>query len=121
MKHINTILFFTAGLLVLGVMAFQVKPRAKVPFKTIDQRVDSVLALMTIEEKIGQLTLFTTDWESTGPTIRAGYQEDIRKGRCGALFNSHTAAFTRQLQRIAVEETRLKNPVDFWIRCHSRV
>ena len=113
MKKFNTILFFTAGLLVLGVMAFQVKPRAKVPFKTIDQRVDSVLALMTIEEKIGQLTLFTTDWESTGPTIRAGYQEDIRKGRCGALFNSHTAAFTRQLQRIAVEETRLKIPLIF--------
>ncbi|MFZ4634273.1 MAG: beta-glucosidase BglX, partial [Saprospiraceae bacterium] len=113
MKKFNTILFFTAGLLVLGVMAFQVKPRAKVPFKTIDQRVDSVLALMTLEEKIGQLTLFTTDWESTGPTIRAGYQEDIRKGRCGALFNSHTAAFTRQLQRIAVEETRLKIPLIF--------
>ena len=113
MKHLNTILFFTLGMGVVGAMAFQLKPRARVPFKTIDQRVDSLLALMTIEEKIGQLTLFTTDWESTGPTIRAGYQEDIRKGRCGALFNSHTAAFTRQLQRIAVEETRLKIPLIF--------
>lgn len=79
----------------------------------IDKRVDSLLALMTLQEKIGQMTLFTTDWGSTGPTIREGYTEDIRKGRCGALFNSHTVKFTRELQRIAVEETRLKIPLIF--------
>lgn len=79
----------------------------------IDKRVDSLLALMTLDEKIGQMTLFTTDWGSTGPTIREGYTEDIRKGRCGALFNSHTVKFTRELQRIAVEETRLKIPLIF--------
>lgn len=79
----------------------------------IDKRVDSLLALMTLEEKIGQMTLFTTDWGSTGPTIREGYTDDIRKGRCGALFNSHTVKFTRELQRIAVEETRLKIPLIF--------
>lgn len=79
----------------------------------INQKVDSVLALMTLEEKIGQLTLYTTDWESTGPTIRAGYVEDIRSGRCGALFNSHTVEFTTQLQKVAVEETRLKIPLLF--------
>ncbi|MCC6462220.1 MAG: glycoside hydrolase family 3 C-terminal domain-containing protein [Saprospiraceae bacterium] len=76
-------------------------------------RVDSVLARMTLEEKIGQMTLFTTDWGSTGPTIREGYTDDIRKGRCGALFNSHSTQFTRELQRIAIEETRLKIPLLF--------
>ena len=76
-------------------------------------QVDSVLALMTLEEKIGQMTLYTTDWESTGPTIRKGYQEDIRKGTCGALFNSHTVAFTRQLQDIAVKESPLGIPLLF--------
>ena len=79
----------------------------------ISTQVDSVLALMTLEEKIGQMTLYTTDWESTGPTIRKGYQEDIRKGTCGALFNSHTVAFTRQLQDIAVKESRLGIPLLF--------
>ncbi len=79
----------------------------------IEKRIDSLMALMTLEEKIGQLTLFTTDWGSTGPTIREGYQEDIRKGLCGALFNSHTVEFTRELQRIAVEESRLKIPLLF--------
>ena len=76
-------------------------------------QVDSVLALMTLEEKIGQMTLYTTDWGSTGPTIREGYQDDIRKGNCGALFNSHTTAFTRQLQEIAVKESRLGIPLIF--------
>lgn len=79
----------------------------------IEVQVDSVLALMTLEEKIGQMTLYTTDWESTGPTIRKGYQDDIRKGTCGALFNSHTVAFTRQLQDIAVKESRLGIPLLF--------
>jgi beta-glucosidase len=76
-------------------------------------QIDSVLALMTLDEKIGQMTLYTTDWGSTGPTIREGYQNDIRNGTCGALFNSHTVAFTRQLQEIAVNESRLGIPLIF--------
>ena len=79
----------------------------------IERRVDSLLALMTLEEKIGQMTLFTSDWEMTGPTLRATYKEDIKKGRVGAIFNAHTAAYTKELQRIAVEETRLGIPLLF--------
>lgn len=78
-----------------------------------DPRIEKLLAKMTLAEKIGQMTLYTTDWESTGPTLREGYRNDIRSGNCGALFNSHTVAFTRSLQRIAVEETRLKIPLLF--------
>ena len=79
----------------------------------IERRVDSLLALMTLEEKIGQMTLFTSDWELTGPTLRSTYKEDIKKGRVGAIFNAHTAAYTKDLQRIAVEETRLGVPLLF--------
>jgi beta-glucosidase len=71
------------------------------------------MALMTLDEKIGQMTLFTTDWESTGPSIREGYENDVRSGNCGALFNSHTVAFTRRLQDIAVKESRLHIPLIF--------
>ena len=85
----------------------------KISDSSFTSQVDSVLALMTLEEKIGQMTLYTTDWGSTGPTIREGYQDDIRKGNCGALFNSHTTAFTRQLQEIAVKESRLGIPLIF--------
>jgi len=76
-------------------------------------KIDSLMSVMTLDEKIGQMTLFTTDWGSTGPTIREGYEDDIRKGRCGALFNSHTTAFTRRLQEIAVKESRLGIPLIF--------
>ena len=95
------LLFLTAGAL----------PR--VTDRPPDPRVEKLLARMTLDEKIGQMSLFTTDWGSTGPTIREGYKNDIRKGACGALFNSHTVAFTRELQRIAVEEARLKIPLLF--------
>lgn len=79
----------------------------------IDRRVDSVLNLMNVEEKVGQLTLYTSDWDVTGPSIRAGYQEDIKAGKVGAIFNAYTAAYTRQLQEIAVKETRLHIPLLF--------
>ena len=79
----------------------------------IDARIDSVLQLMTIEEKVGQLTLYTSDWDVTGPSIRSGYQEDIKAGKVGAIFNAYTAKYTRQLQEISIKETRLGIPLLF--------
>ncbi len=78
-----------------------------------DARIEALLARMTLAEKIGQLTLYTSDWDVTGPSLNKNYLEDIRSGRCGNLFNAHTAAFTREVQRIAVEETRLGIPLLF--------
>lgn len=83
------------------------------PSTEINTRVEALLSKMTLEEKIGQLTLYTTDWGSTGPTIREGYKNDIRSGACGNLFNSHSTTFVRDLQKVAVEETRLKIPLLF--------
>lgn len=75
--------------------------------------VDSLMRVMTLEEKIGQTVLFTSDWSVTGPSMRDNYLEDIRAGRCGNLLNAYTADFTREIQRIAVEETRLGIPILF--------
>lgn len=76
-------------------------------------KVDSVLSLMTLEEKVGQLTLFTSDLTTTGPTIRDDYVKLIREGKVGALFNAYGSEYTRKLQEIAVEETRLGIPLLF--------
>ena len=81
--------------------------------KELDRRVDSVLELMSLEEKLGQLSLLTSDWDVTGPTMRKEYMEDIRSGKCGNIFNAHTVAYNRELQRIAIEETRLGIPLLF--------
>ena len=75
--------------------------------------VDSLMSVMTLEEKIGQTVLFTSDWTVTGPSMRDNYLEDIRAGRCGSLLNAYTADFTREVQRVAVEETRLGIPILF--------
>lgn len=75
--------------------------------------VDSLLRVMTVEEKIGQLVLYTSDWDVTGPSIRDGYVDDIRAGKCGNIFNAYTAEYTRKLQEIAVNETRLGIPLLF--------
>jgi len=79
----------------------------------LDQKVDSVLKLMTLDEKIGQMVLYTSDWDVTGPSIKSGYMDDIRKGNCGNILNAHTVAYTRKLQKIAVEESRLGIPLLF--------
>ncbi|HET9570890.1 MAG TPA: glycoside hydrolase family 3 N-terminal domain-containing protein [Bacteroidales bacterium] len=79
----------------------------------LKHKADSVLKLMTLQEKIGQMVLYTSDWDVTGPTIRSSYLEDIKKGNCGNIFNAHTVAYVRTLQKAAVEESRLGIPLLF--------
>ncbi|MBQ9462487.1 MAG: glycoside hydrolase family 3 C-terminal domain-containing protein [Bacteroidales bacterium] len=86
---------------------------APAPGALNDPRVDELMKKMTLEEKVGQLVLFTSDWSVTGPTMRQGYMDDIRAGRCGNIFNAYTAEYTRKLQEIAVNETRLGIPLLF--------
>ncbi|RHW18578.1 beta-glucosidase BglX [Sphingomonas gilva] len=75
--------------------------------------IDSLMAKMTLKEKIGQLTQLTSSWESTGPTMRDSYMQDIAAGNVGSIFNAFTAKYTRELQQIAVEKTRLGIPLLF--------
>lgn len=75
--------------------------------------VTKLLARMTIDEKIGQLTQYTADMAVTGPSVRDDYKSEIKKGRVGSIFNAYTPKFTRELQQIAVENTRLKIPLLF--------
>jgi len=105
MKH-----YFTFVLFSLFGMIFVVLP---VQSQSFEGRINDLLGQMTLNEKIGQMTLFTSDWDVTGPTLRSTYKEDIRAGKVGAIFNAHTAAYTRELQRISVEETRLGIPLLF--------
>ena len=81
--------------------------------KTIDQRVDSVLRLMTLEEKVGQLNQYNGDWNATGPITKDGEkQEQIRQGWVGSMLNIAGVRHTRQLQEMAMQ-SRLKIPLLF--------
>lgn len=90
-----------------------VEPEWARPDPAMDAFLDELIAKMTLQEKVGQLTLLTSDWESTGPTMREGYKQDIAAGRVGAIFNAYTAKYTRELQKMAVEGTRLGIPLLF--------
>jgi beta-glucosidase len=79
----------------------------------MDHFIDELISKMSLEEKIGQLSLFTTDWSPTGPTIRKDYADLIREGKAGAIFNAFSVDFVRDLQKTAVEETRLHIPLIF--------
>lgn len=79
----------------------------------MDQFISGLISKMTIEEKVGQLHLLSSDWDKTGPTLSADYQQQIKAGKVGAVFNAYTASFTRELQKLAVEHTRLGIPLLF--------
>jgi beta-glucosidase len=75
--------------------------------------LDSLLARMTLEEKLGQLNQPGGPGNDTGPAARAGTEADIRAGRIGSFLGVSGAAETRELQRVAVEQTRLGIPLLF--------
>ncbi|HRO66970.1 MAG TPA: glycoside hydrolase family 3 N-terminal domain-containing protein, partial [Pseudobdellovibrionaceae bacterium] len=75
--------------------------------------LDRLMSRMTLEEKAGQLAQYSADMAQTGASLRDSYKEDILKGRVGSIFNAYTPAFTRELQTLAMEKTRLKIPLLF--------
>lgn len=81
--------------------------------KTIPQRVDSVLRLMTLDEKIGQLNQYTDDNKVTGPvTIDNDKVNQVRNGQLGSLLNVIGTERTASWQKIAMQ-SRLKIPLIF--------
>src|SRR5581483_2542553 len=61
-------------------------PPAAPPDPLRTARVERLLAAMTLEEKIGQLTMLSADLTVTGPRLKADYMDEIRAGRCGSLL-----------------------------------
>lgn len=81
--------------------------------KTIGQRVDSVLKLMTLEEKVGQMNQYNGPWAATGPlTNDDNLLGQIKEGKVGSMLNTTGAARTRDLQQLAMQ-SRLKIPLLF--------
>ncbi len=76
-------------------------------------KVEKLLSQMTLDEKIGQLSLFASDWDVTGPTLNSNYKQLIRDGRVGAILNVEGVDYVKTLQKMAVEESRLKIPLIF--------
>lgn len=86
------------------------KPNAD---SSIETRVDSLMALMTLEEKIGQLNLPSAGDINTGLAKSTGVISKIKEGKVGGLFNIRSAEKIRATQKVAVEESRLGIPLIF--------
>ena len=78
--------------------------------RDVEQRVNALLAQMTLEEKLGQLQQL--DGEGNGD-FRPEHLDLIRKGLLGSTINVRGAQRTNQVQSVAVNESRLKIPVLF--------
>ena len=92
---------------VLLVSICRVAAQTEAPATTADveRHIESLLQQMTVEEKVGQLSLYTS---ATPQTL-----ELLRQGRVGSLFNVTGAENTNAAQRVAVEQSRLKIPLLF--------
>src|SRR5436309_3172024 len=73
-----------------------------------EQKIDSLVARMTLEEKLGQLNQLSVDQQPTPEQLAL-----VRKGLVGSFLNLTGAAATRDAQRIAVSESRLHIPLIF--------
>lgn len=113
MKKYFVVLLVLIVLTFSGFISIQVQQSDE---DRIASRVDSVLSLMTLEEKIGQLNQLSygIGW---GPAVKVSvpyeYKEMIKEGKIGSFLNAIGAEFTYELQKIAVNESRLKIPLIF--------
>lgn len=83
---------------------------------SIERAVDSILARLTLEQKVGQLVQYTSSWNDslTGPgERRADILERIEAGTIGSILNASGARLTRELQDIAVKQSRTGIPLLF--------
>ena len=100
----------------LKTQTTNLKDRSALINANTEQKVDSVLALMTIDEKVGQLVQYSGKWDATGPSTseRDQYKHDkLKKGEVGSMLNVVSVASIRETQRIVMENSRLKIPLIF--------
>jgi beta-glucosidase len=75
--------------------------------------IDSVVASLTLEEKLGQLTQHRGRWAGEGPAVPEGGEAEIREGSVGSFLSVYGVDYLRGLQRTAVEESRSGIPLIF--------
>ncbi|MCF6180635.1 beta-glucosidase BglX [Lutibacter sp.] len=82
----------------------------------IEHKVDSVLALMTLKEKVGQMVQYNGSWDVTGPPSNVSDKdklENLKNGGVGSMLNVVSVRKVREAQKIVMENTRLKIPLIF--------
>lgn len=110
MKRTKVLLLSIVMLFSLTIAAQQ---KATTPDPKMKVFIDGLMKKMTIDEKIGQLNLPAAGDITTGQTANSDIGKKIRQGQVGAVFNIKSVEKIRDVQKLAVEESRLKIPLIF--------
>ncbi|OUL63144.1 beta-glucosidase BglX [Flavobacterium sp. AJR] len=110
MKNKLVILFLGCAFL-----SYAQKKEAKktVKIKPRSEFVSELMSKMTVDEKIGQLNLPTSGDITTGQANSSNVAKNIEEGKVGGLFNIKSVQKIKEVQKIAVEKSRLKIPLLF--------
>ncbi len=104
-----------SGILVFMVLSCNRSNNSVILYdNALERRVDSVLSMMTLEEKIGQMSQLSGLGEYTGPITDGHYYLDaIKQGKLGSMLNINGVTYTRQIQEMVLQESRLGIPMLF--------
>lgn len=95
------------------VMIATLSVQAQKSPQDMDRFIGNLMKKMTLEEKIGQLNLPVTGEITTGQAKSSDISAKIKRGEVGGLFNLKGVAKIKDVQELAVEESRLGIPLLF--------
>lgn len=107
------IILGVAATLIVACNPNQNKSNSSSTENSFEAKVDSIINLMTLEEKLGQLNLPSSGDITTGASQSSNIAKKIEEGKVGGLFNIKTVEKIREVQKIAVEKSRLGIPLIF--------
>jgi len=108
----NKLVLLLLGCAVLGY-AQKKNTKNTVKIKPKSEFVAELISKMTLDEKLGQLNLPTSGDITTGQANSSNVAKNIAEGKVGGLFNIKSVQKIKEVQKIAVEKSRLKIPLLF--------
>jgi beta-glucosidase len=115
--RISLALLIVSGLMLSGFTGKKDRNMNPTPSSndSIEAKIDSLLSIMTLEEKAGQMNQYNGFWEVTGPAPKDGdaalKYEHLRNGRVGSMLTVRGVDQVRAVQEIVVNESRLGIPL----------
>jgi len=100
-------------MLIIGAVLLSQGLRAQQTNTKMNAFIDGLMKKMTLDEKLGQLNLPGAGDITTGQASSSDIAGKIKEGKVGGLFNIKSAEKIRDVQRVAVENSRLKIPLIF--------
>ncbi|MCK9398638.1 MAG: beta-glucosidase BglX [Bacteroidales bacterium] len=106
-------LFFLTAFIALSLLVACTQKTEVPADQKMNVFIDELMKKMTLQEKIGQLNLPASEDIVTGQASSSDIGEKIKEGKVGGLLNIRSVEKIREVQKVAVEESRLKIPLIF--------